>query len=43
MLINDRIDQNVAVFQIAQEIPLPAYNWVTGAGGPAPENVSFKA
>lgn len=39
--INSRLGQNVPVFQIAQEIPLPPYNYVTGAGGAAPENVSF--
>ncbi|KAK4057668.1 hypothetical protein OIO90_001316 [Microbotryomycetes sp. JL221] len=36
---NTKLQQNVAVFQIAQDIPLPPYNWVTGSGGPAPENI----
>ncbi|KAG0146197.1 hypothetical protein CROQUDRAFT_715707 [Cronartium quercuum f. sp. fusiforme G11] len=34
---NKRIGFNVSVFQIAQVIPLPKYNYTTGAGGPAPE------
>lgn len=38
---NARIGLNVPVFQIAQEIPLPAYNYTSGAGGPAPEPVSY--
>lgn len=36
---NNRVQQLVPVYQIAQPIPLPRYNYVTGAGGPAPENV----
>lgn len=37
---NAHLQQNVPVFQIAQDIPLPKFNYTTGAGGPAPENVS---
>ncbi|GAA5861372.1 hypothetical protein JCM3774_000227 [Rhodotorula dairenensis] len=37
-IINEKLGNNVPVFQIAQPIPLPPYNWTTGAGGPAPEN-----
>ncbi|GAA5858385.1 hypothetical protein JCM8547_004673 [Rhodosporidiobolus lusitaniae] len=36
--INQKLGYNVPVFQIAQSIPLPAYNYTTGAGGAAPEN-----
>ncbi|PLW41636.1 hypothetical protein PCASD_05401 [Puccinia coronata f. sp. avenae] len=36
-LINQRLGFNSSVFQIAQLIPLPLYNYTTGAGGPAPE------
>lgn len=32
-----RLGLNVSVFQIAQQIPLPKYNYTTGGGGPAPE------
>lgn len=39
-IINEKLGNNVPVFQIAQPIPLPPYNWTTGVGGPAPENVS---
>ncbi|SCV68337.1 BQ2448_458 [Microbotryum intermedium] len=35
-IFNQRLGQNVPVFQLAQEIPLPPYNYVTGEGGPAP-------
>jgi len=38
-LTNERIGRLLPVYQIAQEIPLPAYDWVTGAGGPAPERL----
>ncbi|GAA5975084.1 hypothetical protein JCM11641_000025 [Rhodosporidiobolus odoratus] len=37
--INQKIGFNFPVFQIAQSIPLPAYNYTTGAGGAAPENM----
>ncbi|GAA5955194.1 hypothetical protein JCM8115_001879 [Rhodotorula mucilaginosa] len=37
-IINEKLGNNVPVFQIAQPIPLPPYNWTTGVGGPAPEN-----
>ena len=40
-LVNEALGFNVPVFQIAQPIPLPPYNWTTGVGGPAPENVSL--
>ncbi|KAA1088852.1 hypothetical protein PGTUg99_032464 [Puccinia graminis f. sp. tritici] len=36
-MINQRLGFNTSVFQIAQLIPLPTYNYTTGAGGPAPE------
>lgn len=36
-LINQRLAFNSSAFQIAQQIPLPKYNYTTGAGGPAPE------
>lgn len=36
---NQRIQQNTAVFQIAQDIPLPKYNYTTGSGGAALENL----
>ncbi|KAH9464229.1 hypothetical protein Pst134EB_003761 [Puccinia striiformis f. sp. tritici] len=36
-LINQRLGFNASVFQIAQVIPLPTYNYTTGVGGPAPE------
>ncbi|OAV95369.1 hypothetical protein PTTG_05428 [Puccinia triticina 1-1 BBBD Race 1] len=36
-MINQRLGFNTSVFQIAQLIPLPPYNYTTGAGGPAPE------
>ncbi|MBW0541169.1 hypothetical protein O181_080884 [Austropuccinia psidii MF-1] len=36
-LINSRLGLNISAFQIAQQIPLPKYNYTTGAGGPAPE------
>ncbi|GAA5954071.1 hypothetical protein JCM21900_005398 [Sporobolomyces salmonicolor] len=36
--INNNLGYNVPVFQIAQAIPLPKYNYTTGAGGAAPEN-----
>jgi len=36
-IINQRLGFNTSVFQIAQVIPLPPYNYTTGAGGPAPE------
>lgn len=39
-IVNEKLGYNVPVFQIAQPIPLPPYNWTTGVGGPAPENVS---
>ncbi|SCZ90202.1 BZ3500_MvSof-1268-A1-R1_Chr1-3g01836 [Microbotryum saponariae] len=35
-VFNQRLGQNVPVFQLAQEIPLPPFNYVTGVGGPAP-------
>ncbi|KAI8458947.1 hypothetical protein BY996DRAFT_6410550 [Phakopsora pachyrhizi] len=35
--VNMRLGFNVSAFQIAQGIPLPKYNYTTGAGGPAPE------
>ncbi|GAA6010200.1 hypothetical protein JCM10207_005663 [Rhodosporidiobolus poonsookiae] len=38
-LINTNLGYNVPVFQLAQEIPLPPYNYTTGAGGAAPENM----
>lgn len=38
-LFNQRLGYNTPVFQIAQQIPLPKYDYVTGAGGAAPENV----
>ncbi|KAL8286187.1 hypothetical protein RQP46_004675 [Phenoliferia psychrophenolica] len=38
-LFNQRIGYNVPVYQIAQEIPLPKYNYTSGAGGAAPENL----
>lgn len=38
-IINQKLGYNVPVFQMAQAIPLPRYNYTTGAGGPAPENV----
>lgn len=34
---NRRLGINASVFQIAQLIPLPKYNYTTGGGGPAPE------
>lgn len=34
---NQRLGLNASVFQIAQTMPLPAYNYTTGGGGPAPE------
>lgn len=34
---NQRLGYNASVFQIAQTMPLPAYNYTTGGGGPAPE------
>ncbi|GAA95168.1 glycoside hydrolase family 26 protein [Mixia osmundae IAM 14324] len=34
---NARLGYNASVFQIAQQIPMLAYNYTTGAGGPAPE------
>lgn len=37
-IINQKLGYNVPVFQMAQAIPLPRYNYTTGAGGPAPEN-----
>ncbi|GAA5923770.1 uncharacterized protein JCM15063_003757 [Sporobolomyces koalae] len=37
-IINSKLGYNVPVFQMAQAIPLPKYNYTTGAGGPAPEN-----
>ncbi|KAK4699021.1 hypothetical protein P7C70_g7244, partial [Phenoliferia sp. Uapishka_3] len=37
-LFNQRLGYNVPVFQIAQDIPLPPYNYTTGAGGAAPES-----
>jgi len=33
---NQEVGGNMSAYQVAQQIPLPAYNWVTGAGGPAP-------
>lgn len=39
-LVNEALGYNVPVFQIAQAIPLPPFNYTTGAGGAAPENVS---
>lgn len=36
---NQRLRQNTPVFQIAQDIPLPKYNYTTGSGGAALENV----
>ena len=33
--INARLGLDTPVFQFAQEIPLPAYDYVTGAGGEA--------
>ncbi|GAA5882807.1 hypothetical protein JCM16303_002468 [Sporobolomyces ruberrimus] len=37
-IINQKLGYNVPVFQMAQAIPLPKYDYTTGAGGPAPEN-----
>ncbi|BGP12272.1 hypothetical protein JCM10213_000033 [Rhodosporidiobolus nylandii] len=37
--INQKLGFNVPVYQIAQPIPLPPYNYTTGAGGVAPENM----
>ncbi|GAA5836199.1 hypothetical protein JCM11251_007392 [Rhodosporidiobolus azoricus] len=37
--VNERLGFNVPVFQLAQAIPRPAFNWTTGAGGPAPERL----
>ncbi|GAA6009635.1 uncharacterized protein JCM10292_002221 [Rhodotorula paludigena] len=37
-IINEKLGVNVPVFQMAQSIPLPPFNYTTGAGGPAPEN-----
>ncbi|GAA6064204.1 hypothetical protein JCM10212_001617 [Sporobolomyces blumeae] len=37
-IINSKLGYNVPVFQMAQSIPLPKYDYTTGAGGPAPEN-----
>ncbi|POY71229.1 hypothetical protein BMF94_5541 [Rhodotorula taiwanensis] len=37
-LVNEALGYNVPVFQVAQPIPLPPYNYTTGVGGPAPEN-----
>lgn len=34
---NQRLGRNASVFQIAQSMPLPPYNYNTGGGGPAPE------
>jgi len=34
---NQRVGLNASVIQISQTIPLMPYNWVTGAGGMAPE------
>ncbi|KAM0755405.1 glycoside hydrolase [Meredithblackwellia eburnea MCA 4105] len=36
---NQRLGYNVPVYQIAQTIPLPPYNYTTGAGGAALENL----
>lgn len=38
-IINEKIGNNVPVFQLSQQIPLPAFNYTTGAGGAAPESV----
>ncbi|GAA5899065.1 hypothetical protein JCM6882_004606 [Rhodosporidiobolus microsporus] len=38
-LVNERLGFNVPVFQLAQAIPRPAYNYTTGAGGAAPESL----
>lgn len=39
MIANDRLGHLLPVYQVAQNIPLPAYNWDTGAGGPPPVGV----
>ncbi|GAA6041634.1 hypothetical protein JCM8097_007782 [Rhodosporidiobolus ruineniae] len=36
--INQKLGFNVPVFQMAQVIPRLPFNYVTGSGGPAPEN-----
>ncbi|GAA5846837.1 hypothetical protein JCM9279_004460 [Rhodotorula babjevae] len=38
-IINEKLGNNVPVFQLSQQIPLPAFNYTTGAGGAAPESL----
>ncbi|BGP36250.1 hypothetical protein JCM10449v2_000148 [Rhodotorula kratochvilovae] len=38
-IINSKLGLNVPVFQLSQRIPLPPFNYTTGAGGPAPESL----
>ncbi|KAH8928336.1 glycoside hydrolase family 26 protein [Atractiella rhizophila] len=40
---NERLGLNVPVYQLSQPIPLPKYDYVTGAGGPAPEPLLEKS
>ena len=34
--LNERYGFNWSAFQLSQRIPVPAYDFVTGVGGPAP-------
>ncbi|TNY18137.1 glycoside hydrolase superfamily [Rhodotorula diobovata] len=38
-IINQKLGNNVPVFQLSQQIPLPPFNYTTGAGGAAPESL----